>query len=71
MFPSHDPGGAQTTLNGAALLTQATTEQKDLREELKKTLDELTYTKVAEGDGTLTKAINEIQQKIPMTVYVG
>ncbi len=63
--------GASTTLNGAALLTQATTEQKELREELKKVLDELTYTKVAEGDGALTKAINEIQQKIPMTVYVG
>ena len=63
--------GAQTTLNGPALLSQATTEQKELREELKKTLDELTYAKVAEGDGVLTKAINEIQQKIPMTVYVG
>ena len=63
--------GASTTLNGTALLSQATTEQKDLREELKKTLDELTYAKVAEGDGALTKAINEIQQKIPMTVYVG
>ncbi len=63
--------GANTTLNGAALLTQAATEQKELREELKKTLDELTYTKVAEGDGALTKAINEIQQKVPMTVYVG
>ena len=63
--------GASTTLNGAALLSQATVEQKDLREELKKVLDELTYAKVAEGDGVLTKAINEIQQKIPMTVYVG
>ena len=63
--------GAATTLNGAALLSQATVEQKDLREELKKVLDELTYAKVAEGDGVLTKAINEIQQKIPMTVYVG
>ena len=63
--------GAATTLNGAALLSQSTAEQKDLREELKKVLDELTYAKVAEGDGALTKAINEIQQKIPMTVYVG
>ena len=63
--------GANTTLNGAALLTQAASEQKELREELKKVLDELTYTKIAEGDGALTKAINEIQQKIPMTVYVG
>ena len=63
--------GASTTLNGAALLSQAITEQKELREELKKTLDELTYAKVAEGDGALTKAINEIQQKVPMTVYVG
>ena len=63
--------GANTTLNGAALLSQAITEQKELREELKKTLDELTYAKIAEGDGALTKAINEIQQKIPMTVYVG
>ena len=63
--------GASTTLNGAALLSQATAEQKELREELKKTLDELTYAKVAEGDSVLTKAINEIQQKIPMTVYVG
>ena len=63
--------GANTTLNGPALLNQAVTEQKELREELKKTLDELTYAKVAEGDGVLTKAINEIQQKVPMTVYVG
>ena len=63
--------GASTTLNGPALLSQAVTEQKELREELKKTLDELTYAKIAEGDGALTKAINEIQQKVPMTVYVG
>ena len=63
--------GASVTLNGAALLAQAATEQDKLREELKKILDELTYSKVAESEAGMAESINKTQQKIPNLVYVG
>jgi len=63
--------GDSVTLDGKDLLTQAHTEQKDLREELKTILDELTYTKLMEDDAKLMEAVNTIDKHIPLKVYVG
>ena len=63
--------GDSVTLDGPALLNQGQTEQEKLREELKTILDELTYTKVAQGDADLSDAINKVQERIPMLIFTG
>jgi len=59
------------TLDGPALLTQAQAAQEKLREELKTTLDELTYTKLMASDAELMESVNTINKMIPLKVYVG
>ena len=63
--------GDSITLDGPALLSQAQAEQEKLREELKTILDELTYTKIAQGDVELSDAVNKVQERIPMRIFVG
>jgi len=63
--------GDSVTLDGPALLSQGQTEQEKLREELKTILDELTYTKVAQGDADLSDAINKVQERIPLLIFTG
>ena len=63
--------GDSVTLDGPALITQGQTEQEKLREELKTILDELTYSKIAQGDVELTDAVNKVQERIPMRIFVG
>ena len=63
--------GESVTLDGPALLSQGQTEQEKLREELKTIFDELTYTKVAQGDVELSDAVNSVQKRIPMLIYPG
>ena len=63
--------GDSVTLDGPALITQGQGEQEKLREELKTILDELTYTKVAQGDAELSDAINKVQERVPLLTYTG
>tara|TARA_R100000664_G_C2747477_1_gene134986 strand:+ start:130 stop:1419 length:1290 start_codon:yes stop_codon:yes gene_type:complete len=63
--------GDSVTLDGAGMLSQAKEEKDKLKEELKTTLDELTYAKLMEKDGNLTDSVNKIQTRIPMRVFVG
>ena len=63
--------GDSVTLDGPALLSQAQGEQEKLREELKTILDETTYTKLMQDDAELTDAVNKVQEKVPMRVFVG
>lgn len=63
--------GDSITLDGPALISQGQTEQEKLREELKTIFDELTYSKIAQGDVELTDAINKVQERIPMRIFVG
>jgi hypothetical protein len=63
--------GESVTLDGKELVTQAQTEQKDLREELKTLLDELTYAKLMETDAKLMESVNTIDKHVPLKVYVG
>ena len=63
--------GQTVTLNGGDLMTQAREEQKSLREELQKVLDELTYQKITEIQGAMAKSTAELVQTYPYFVYVG
>ena len=63
--------GDSITLDGPALISQGQTEQEKLREELKTILDELTYSKIAQGDAELGDAVNKVQERIPMRIFVG
>jgi len=63
--------GQTVTLNGSALITQAREEQKNLREELTKVLDELTYQKITEIQSNIAKNTAEVARAFPYFVYVG
>ena len=64
------PGDA-VTLNGDSLLSQAKEEQVALRDELKAILDELTYDKLVETDAQVMESTQNLQAKIPMTIFTG
>ena len=63
--------GDSVTLDGPSLVSQGQTEQEKLREELKTVLDETTYTKIAQSDVELTDAVNKVQERMPLRVFVG
>jgi hypothetical protein len=70
-FASVPIPGQTVTLNGPALLTQASAEQKELRDELKTIFDELTYAKIAALDAEIAESINKVQERIPNLIYTG
>ena len=63
--------GDNVNLNGSDLMSQGREDQEKLREELKKIFDELTYAKIAAGDAELSDAVNKVQERIPMRIFVG
>jgi len=63
--------GESLTLNGPALIAEGREEQDKLREELKTTLDELTYAKLMEKDASITDTARAIQEKVPLPIIVG
>ena len=58
-------------LNGSDLLSQAKDEQEKLREELKTTLDEMTYAKIAEQEAALMTSVNTSNKFVPLLIYQG
>ena len=70
-FASIPIPGESIQLNSAELLSQAKEEQQMLREELKVTLDELTYGKMIEGDAALSDAVGGIMIDVPAGIYIG
>jgi hypothetical protein len=70
-FASIPIPGQSVTLNGSALMTQAREEQKSLREELQKILDELTYQKITEIQSEMSKNTQEIVRTYPYFIYTG
>jgi len=70
-FASIPIPGDSVTLNGTELASQAKEEQNALREELKTVLDEMTYGQLMAGDAELVENANQIQQKIPLLIFVG
>ncbi len=63
--------GESVTLNASDLLSQARTEQDQLREELKTILDETTYANLAVIDATLQDSTKKITENIPAGIFVG
>ena len=63
--------GQTVNLNGSDLISQAREEQKSLREELQKVLDELTYQKIAEMQNDMSKNTLEITRNYPYFIYTG
>ena len=63
--------GDSVQLNGTALITEGKEEQTSLRDELKTTLDELTYAKLSEQDAAISDSILKVQEKMPLPVFVG
>lgn len=63
--------GESVTLNGTALLSEAKDEQNKLRDELKQTLAELTYAKLAEQDASLSENAEKVLDKVPNYIFVG
>ena len=63
--------GDNVSLNASDLLSQASTEQAALRDELNKQLDEMLYAKLAETDKTMVENMDAIVQKVPLKIFVG
>ena len=63
--------GSNVQLNGDKLISSAREEQKSLREELQKVLDELTYQKITEIQKAITDNTLETGKKLPMYIFVG
>ena len=63
--------GEAVTLNGTALLSEAKDEQNKLRDELKETLAQLTYTKMAEQDANMLENTEKVLEKVPNYIFVG
>ena len=63
--------GNDVTLNGDKLISESREEQKTLREELQKVLDELTYEKVTEIQKNIAKNSLETAQTYPYFIYQG
>ncbi len=63
--------GETVTLNGTALISEGKDEQDKLREELKTTLAELTYQKVAEQESAMMETAGKTLEKVPYYIYVG
>lgn len=63
--------GNEINLNGTDLISQAQTEMKELRDELKAVFDELIYDKLMESDVAIMNASNEVMKNVPLGIYVG
>lgn len=63
--------GESVTLNASELLSQAKSEQDALREELKATFDELTYTNLASKDNEMGENSKTALGKVPVGIFVG
>ena len=63
--------GESVTLNGTALLSEAKDEQNKLRDELKQTLTELTYSKMSETDAGTIDSTQKVLEKVPNYIFVG
>ena len=63
--------GETVNLNASDLLSQAKAEQDALKEELNKTLDEITYSKLIETDKGMVDNQNAIVANAPLGIFVG
>ena len=70
-FSSIPIPGNDISMNGDALISAGKEEQTSLRDELKTIMDELTYSKLMEGDAETVENSNKVIAKVPMLIYSG
>ena len=70
-FSSIPIPGNDISMNGDALVSAGKEEQLALRDELKTTLDELTYSKLLESDAETVENSNRVMVKIPTAIFTG
>jgi hypothetical protein len=63
--------GQTVNLNGTALITEGKEEQNRLRDELKTTLAEMTYPKLAERDAAMAENTEKAMDQVPNYIFVG
>jgi len=63
--------GESVTLNGDKLISEGKEEQKELREELKTQLAEMTYTKLGEDTAKISEDAQKVQTYVPNLIFVG
>ena len=63
--------GESVTLNGPALISEGREEQGNLRDELKDTLDQLTYQALAAKDSEISDNVNNVNKNVPKGIFVG
>ena len=52
-------------------MSEGKEERKELKEELNKILDQVTYHKLAEAEGKMSDDMQKLSQKIPVLIYTG
>lgn len=70
-FASIPIPGESVTLNGPALISEAKSEQKELRDELSKILDDTTYDKLIEKDAALVESTQKTLTPAANLIFVG
>ena len=70
-FGSVPVPGQTINLNGTALIAEGKDEQEKLREELKATLAEMTYNKLAELDAGMADSVEKVLDRVPNYIFVG
>ena len=70
-FSSIPIPGNDIQMNGSDLVASGKEEQDKLREELKTVLDELTYSKLLEGDAEVVENSNRVMVKVPTAIFTG
>jgi hypothetical protein len=71
-FASIPIPGESVTLNADALISQAKEEQQALRDELKTTLDEMTYKQIVEDTAAISENVITVNKDIPvLSIYTG
>lgn len=63
--------GESVTLNHSELLSQAKQEQKDLIDQLKQDLEDMTYSRLAEQRASQSDSVNRVLEKMPTVIYIG
>jgi hypothetical protein len=63
--------GDSVTLNGASLISEAKMEQKELKDELTKILEETTYDKLMERDASIADNTQKVQTYAPNLIFTG
>tara|TARA_X000001388_G_C2198155_1_gene110186 strand:- start:557 stop:961 length:405 start_codon:yes stop_codon:yes gene_type:complete len=70
-FNSIPVPGDSITLNGTALITEGKDEQDKLRTELKETLAEMTYSKLAGDQAEVLENSQKVMIQVPNYIFVG